>query len=224
MRIFSLKFIEFQDMVECDSMNFHSRESFLPINYEFKPGNVYGLISDFGCGSWGLSTCIGGRFTTNHSGKILLNKNEITSDELKKYGCFVCEKNYEILNIKDNFSSPRECIEKALSFTMQPYSSKQIKEMFSLSNERFERPLSYASGEIWLISIAINFALGKQIFCYPWLNEIDIGRFQIANTHNIIRLLKDTGKIVIIPSSQKNILRKNCDHTILFHKSKVIFR
>lgn len=220
----SLKFIGFQDMVECRSLTFQSRESFLPINYEFKPGNVYGLISDFGCGSWGLTTCVGGRSSTHYIGKILLNETEIAAEELKKYSCFIAENVYVNLNTEQKLLTPKECIERALSASLQPYSVEQIKSMFCLSEGRFERSLACVSGEIWLISMAINFALGKQIFCYPWLNAIDISRFEIASQHGIIKLLKDLGKIVLVPSSQKRILRKQCDHIILFDKQKMIYR
>lgn len=220
----SLKIIGFQDLAECKSLSFQSRESFLPITYEFKPGNVYGLISDFGCGSWGLTTCVGGRTTKQYSGKVLLNETEIAADELGKYACFVSENIYTDLNSQQELSTPRECIERALSISSQPYSVNQIKSLFCLSEERFERPLSYVSGEIWLISMAINFALGKQIFCYPWLNAIDITRFDVAYRHGIIKLMKDAGKIVLVPSSQKKVLRKYCDHTILFNKQRIVYR
>lgn len=224
--ISSLKFIVFQnrDSVECHSFIFQSRESFLPITYEFKPRNVYGLISDFGCGSWGLTTCVGGRFSKQYSGKVLLNETEIAADELEKYACFVSENIFTDLNLEQESLTARACIERALSISLQPYSVNQIKSLFCLSDNRFERPLAYVSGEIWLISMAINFALGKQIFCYPWLNERDIFRFEIAYEHGIIKLLKDTGKIVLVPSSQKKVLRKYCDHTILFAKGKMVYR
>lgn len=219
----SLKFIGFQDLVECQSLTFQSRESFLPITYEFKPRNIYGLISDFGCGSWGLTTCVGGRSSKQYSGKVLLNETEIAADELEKHACFVSENIYTGLNFEQELSTPRECIAKALSISSQPYSVDQIKSLFCLSDDRFERPLAYVSGEIWLISMAINFALGKQIFCYPWLNAMDFARFDIAYRHGIIKLMKNAGKIVLVPSSQKKALRKYCDHTILFDKQKIVY-
>lgn len=219
----SIKFIGFQDLVECQSLTFQSRESFLPITYEFKPRNVYGLISDFGCGSWGLTTSVGGRSSKQYSGKVLLNETEIAAEELENYACFVSENIYTDINFQQELLTPRECIARALSISSQQYSVDQIKSLFCLSDDRFERPLEYVSGEIWLISMAINFALGKQIFCYPWLNAMDIARFEIAYRNGIIQLMKDAGKIVIVPSSQKRVLRKYCDHTILFHKQKIVY-
>lgn len=220
----SLKLIGFQDLVDCRSLTFQSRESFLPIDYEFKAGNVYGLVSDFGCGSWGLATCLGGRASKQYSGKILLNRTEIAASELEKYACFVSENVYTNLNWEQDLLTPKTCIERALSISSQPYTVDQIKSLFCLSDARFERPLAYVSGEIWFVSMAVNFALGKQIFCYPWLNALDIAWFEIACRQGIIKLLKDTGKIIIVPSSQKKILNKLCDHTLLFSKQKMVYR
>ncbi len=220
--ISSLKLVQFQDIAECRSNNFQSRESFLPITYEFKPHNVYGLVSDFGCGSWGLATCVSGRVSENYYGKVFLNGTEITPSELLRYSCFVAENTYSGIDLVKEISSPREYIEKAVSISGCSYSVSQIKALFCLSDERFERPLATASREIWLISMAINFALGKQIFCYPWLNEMDISRFEIAYNHGIIKTVKDLGGIVLVPSSQKKILKKHCDYSILFNRKGYI--
>ncbi len=220
----SIELVNFQDLVECQSLAYQSKESFLQITYTFKKGNVYGLISDFGCGSWGLSTCLGGRCSPYYTGKILLNRVEVSAAKLLEHSCFITDRIFPGINTAKDFLTPKECIEIALSLSSQPYSVQQIKELFCLSDERFERSMDSVSGEIWLISMAVNFALGKEIFCYPWLNMIDINRFETANELGIIDLLKSTGKIVLVPSSQKKILRKHSEHTILFEKEKIISR
>ena len=220
----SLRLINFQDVVECQDLLHKSRESFLPINYELNKGNVYGFISDFGCGSWGITTCLGGRTTQNYSGKILLNNNEIQANQLSNYSCFVTEKIFPNINSLDNMLTPETCIKKALAVSGQTFSVSQIKDIFCLSDGRFKRPLSEVSGEIWLISLAVNFALGKDIFCYPWLNQLDIERFKTAYEHNVIDFLKKENKIIIVPSSQKRILRRYCDHMIIFDKEKLCYR
>lgn len=219
----SIKLIDFQDIVECQDSLHKSKESFLPINYEFTKGNVYGLISDFGCGSWGVSTCLGGRCTPNYYGKVLLNNNEIKASHLAKYSCFVSEINFQEISSSNSVLTPKTCIENALVLSGQTFSVNEIKDIFCLSNGRFERTLTELSGEKWLVSLAVNFALGKDIFCYPWLNQLDVERFKIAYEHNIIRFLKKENKIIIVPSSQKKILRKHCDHIMIFDKEKICY-
>ena len=154
-----LSLIDFQDLVECQSYAFQSKESFLPITYDLKPKNTYGIISDFGCGSWGLATCLGGRSSKQYSGKMYINKKEILPSDLSKYACFISENTPSDFDLKNDTLTPKKQIEHALSISTLPYSTNDIKTLFCLSDERFERPLATASGEIWLISIAVNFAL-----------------------------------------------------------------
>lgn len=220
----SLVVNEFQDLVHCKSENQQSIETFLKINYEFKKGNIYGFCSDFRCGSWGLATALGGRCSQNYIGNIKLNNQKIQGEELKTYSCFISENKYDNISTEENTLTVKTCIEKALQLSSQRYTVSEIKDIFSLSDGRFERPIEYVSGEIWNISMAVNFAMGKEIFCFPWMNLYDISRFEIACELGIIKFLKDTGKIVLVPSNQRKILKKYCNHVILFKKEKVIYR
>ena len=209
----------FQDNVECKSVLFTSKESFPTINYSFKGGTIYGVVSDFGCGSWGLVTCLGGR-CNQPDGEVFLNDELIECGALKKHSCFIAENLYDGINSTQDFLTPRKCIEKALSISGLPYTTAEIKDMFNLSgdgincsayNGRFNRDLRYTSGEIWAISAAIGFAWGREIFCFPWLNERDVSILQ----NPFIKVLKANQKIILIPAGRKKNLKKVCDK-ILF--------
>ena len=213
-----------QDLVECRSFLYQSRESFLKCSFKLLAGNTYGVVSDFGYGSWGLVTCLAGRGTKEQSGNIFLNGQKVKYNTLKKYSCFIGENVFEKVNSSENLLTAKECIEKALYISGLDYSTAEIKDIFSLSDQRFERPLEYVSGEIWQISTAVNFALGKDIFCYPWLNEFDIFRYETACELGTIDFLKNKGKIVLVPSSQKNKLKRLCDHTMEFSKGMFSFK
>jgi len=201
----------FQDEPECRSILFASKESFMEINYTFVGGHTYGFISDFGCGSWGLVTCLGGRCKAP-TGEVILDGRAVDCSELSNYSCFISEKVFEGINTADNLLSTKESVEKALRISNLPYSTQEIKAMFNLSDGRFERNLNYVSGEIWTISVAIGFAQGKEIFCFPWLNERDISRLEGPH----ISILKKNNKIVLIPSSQKRPVKKTCDEILVF--------
>ena len=200
----------------CQSQIYSSKESFLPMTYQFFGANIYGLISDFGCGSWAMATCLGGRCDPIE-GDIFLNDKKISDNELLKYSCFVGENTFDEINSKDDLLSAKACIEKALEISKLPYSVQEIKNLFGLSDERFERDLNYVSGEIWRISIAVGFALNREIFCYPWLNTHDVSAYlDISN----IEELRKHNKIIIIPTcraSLKTSLKKSFDHVIDFH-------
>lgn len=217
----TIDLVNFQSSAECRSQCQYSNEGFLRITYQFQSGNAYGVISDFGCGSWSLVTCLGGRGNTEYNGKILLNGAEIAPNELSVYSGFVTEKEISSKKSFENLLSARECIEKCLRISNLHYSVDEIKLIFHLSDERFERSLNNVSGEIWLISLAIQFALGKEIFCFPWLNMFDIKRFEILCELKIIEFLKSENKIILIPSSQKRVAKKCCDHVISLEKSKI---
>ncbi len=217
----TIALVNYQDSAECRTDWAYSREGFLKITYQLKRGNVYGLVSDFGCGSWGLATCLGGRGNESYTGKVLLNNVEIHPKELVKHSGFITEKVIPGVNCIDNLSSAKECIQTALQISGEKFSVEEIKSIFHLSDERFERPLEYVSGEIWLISMAIQFALGKEIFCYPWLSMREIFRLKAVHELNVLDYLRNTNKIVLVPTSQKKLAKKICDHIIEFKETKI---
>lgn len=219
----SIELDQYQNAANCKTDQQSSRESFFKISYRFRKGNVYGLVSDFGCGSWGLTTCLGGRGDQNDSGKVLLNGQKVKSQQLSQYAAFVAERVIPEVNSTGALRSARECIGDALRLSGQAFTPEEIKSLFGLSDERFDRPLAQTSGEIWPISIAIQFALGKDIFCFPWMNMHDISRFRGLWDMGIIQYLRESQKIVLVPTSQKKVVRKMCDHIIAFKKENIRF-
>lgn len=211
-----VKLDDFTCKAECFSQIYSSKESFSPITYQFFSSHIYGLISDFGRGSWALATCLGGRGEAVN-GNIYLNNEKINCSELQRYSCFVGENIFDGVNSKDNLLSAKICIEKALNISKLPYSVQEIKNLFRLSDERFERDLHYVSGEIWRISIAVGFALNREIFCYPWLNTHDVAAYLDFED---IEMLKKHNKIILIPTCRaalKTSLKKLFTDIINFH-------
>ncbi len=213
----SIQCVDFQDLVTCKSSLYQSKESFLKINYTFHAGNIYGLISDFGCGSWGTVSCLGGRFSKHYTGQIIINNGEISPINLAHHSAFVGEHIIDSINSPENLLTPKECIEKSLTISKLPFSIVEIKDMFGLSDERFVRNLEYVSGEINRISIAINFALGRDVFCFPWLNEHSILNVSIP----ILNILRKYKKTILIPTSQQSQAKKFSDHLIVFEQGKI---
>lgn len=219
----TINLINYQSIAECRTDWQYSREGFMRITYQFKKGNVYGLVSDFGCGSWGLATCIGGR-GDGFTGKIMLNDSEISPQELYAYSAFVTEKLIPEVNCIADLRNAKDCIQKALNISGQKYSVQDIKSIFHLSDDRLTRSLDYVSGEIWIISLAIQFALGKEIFCFPWLNEQDILKFCGMCELGIIDFLRSADKILLVPTSQTKVVKKYCDHIIIFEREKIRYK
>lgn|GEM_PF-1369777 len=201
----------------CRSQQYSAREAFLPITYHFLPGKVYGLISDFGCGSWALSCCLGGRGEAETTGTLFVNNQAARREDLAKHACFVGEKTFEGVNFEQNLLSAAECIQKALDISKLNYTPEEIKKMFDLSSERFHRDLASVSGEIYPISTAIGFSLGKEIFCYPWMNTHDAARHLDKKLFDI---LKANNKTILLPACRgllKTPFKKQLDCIIDLH-------
>ncbi|HML49338.1 MAG TPA: hypothetical protein PKE04_21580, partial [Clostridia bacterium] len=219
----TVQLTNFQAAAECRSILHSSKEAFTEISYLFCGGNVYGLISDFGCGSWGLATCLGGR-CDDPRGTVQVNHEEADCKALLDASCFVSEKRIRGVNDRDPSLTVRECIERALASSKLSYTCQEIKELFHLSDGRFDRSLEYVSGEIWTLSAAIGFAANKEIYCFPWLNEMDLFRARIQFELGIFGLLKREGKIVLIPTSHEKEIKRYCDAEILFDRGRYRFK
>lgn len=116
----------------------------------------------------------------------------------------------------------------ALQESLLDYTPNEIKDIFCLSDARYNRSMDLVSSEMWNISLALLFALNKEIIAYPWLNAIDIKRFISLDEQGILDFLKKQGKILLVPSSQSKLLKNICDkrisHRISSRKASVQYR
>lgn len=204
----------YRDWTICESIDKRCKEGFPIISYKFAHGCSYGLISDFGCGSWALSSCIGGRGQYNDVGSIIIDHTNVNADFLRAHSAFIAEQDFPELELHSNINTPRDYISSAIDLGGFNYTLDDIKMTFHLTDNRFDRPLNEASGEIWNISVAIHYALEKDIFCFPWLNALDFSRYQAMVELGIIDFLKRKDKIILIPTSQKRLAKKYCDSII----------
>ena len=89
-------------------------------------------------------------------------------------------------------------VEKGLKQSGSDYSCDDIREMFCLDDERFERPLKTCGNEAIRAMAAIGFAYDRQVFCFPWLSN---RRFVCHrnSVQAILDVLEQAGKIVLLP-------------------------
>ena len=211
--------INFTALSNCRCNYFQCLDSFLPINYVFENAKTYCIISDFRHGSWGLASCIGGNCTCS-TGTLYVNDNIASIEELKKYSCFIAS------NELNSFNSLVKRI--PIKFILNHYINKSglglqlkdVKDIFCLSNDVIEKTLLEQDKNIWMSSLAIGYVQGKDIFCYPWLNENEIDHYLFAHKIGVIDFLKNNNKIIVVPSSQKN-LSLYCDNAIFFEKAEI---
>lgn len=184
--------------------------------FEFHKGNFYGIIGEFGYGGAALSCGITGK-TNFYEGRISIDNKEVSIEYLKQNSWYVGNDLYKY-KTKDLFgSSPKimkntikEQIEQGIRNGNHELDFHMIQNIFGISDERVGRNIEYVSGERWKASVAIGYANGKKIFCYPWMNSKDINHFgeQLSST---VKSLLDFGCIVILPTTkQENIKKINC--------------
>lgn len=174
------------------------RDSIGWFNYVFYPG-IYVLKGEFGTGGWALTEIVCGR-EKGFSGKILLNGRSIDWLELQEISCYVGDKT----KIKGQCFGEKQTIHKQIDYAVSKglaygKSVEEIREMFKLSEGRFERPIQKCSGERWRISMAVGYAFEKQIYCFPWVNRTflqSLTCFRICLQH-----LMDVNAIVLIPTT-----------------------
>lgn len=179
------------------------RDTIGHFNYQFKSG-LYIMEGECGTGGWALSTILSGK-DEFVQGKIIVDDEVVNCKDLKRYSCYVGEDSGLKKNLGLTPMSVAEQINygisKGLSFTNNV---DQIKVMFGLSNERFTRKMKYLSGERWRASMAIGYATGKFIYCFPWMNSKFITHLEDCLMKCIPPLLKINATI-IIPTTKHQI-------------------
>jgi len=204
-----IEITNYQAIANCKTHTYSSRESFYQISEVFEFGKSYGIISDYGMGSWGLTTSLCGK-GEDYSGQIYVDDKLVEYTYFKDKSMQVFQNVFDEIPNSDNLSV-REHIAYALNYSGIKYKPDDIKTMFGLTDERFERTLNLVGIELWRISIAIGFALDKDIYIFPWLNKSDLKIFTFDQKPT--DLLLKNNKLVIVPTSCRKI-KKDVDKII----------
>lgn len=207
----------YRPSAHCRGIACTSREGFVPVSCTLGAGKAVGLRSEFGGGAWALTTCIGGRAEPQRQqdGRILWNGQHVTNGELAVRACFVGERPEEH-RLKCLYPTVRGCMERALKKSGLPYTAEEIRAMFGLTDARFDRRIDRIGSEIWLASMAIGFAGGKDLYCWPWMYGQFEHYLRVAKELGILDLLRQHGKLVLIPSANEVLLRDCCDCLLRF--------
>ena len=194
---------------ECQLFNYGSmRDTIGWFNYRFVPG-IYVLKGEVGVGGWALSEILCGKAEIS-SGSVLLNGNPLGNNQLGNYGCCIGD----IINVGLNNDVSKMTIHKQLEYAVENglgygKSVSEIKEMFELSDGRFERTLPDTSGERWRISMAVGYAFEKSIYCFPWVNSKFIKSLMCLEL--CLKILKNSGSIIVIPTTFPESLNEYVD-------------
>lgn len=181
--------------------------------FELYQGKLYGIIGEFGDGGAALSCGITGN-TNYYEGNIYIDNKECSIEDIIRNSWYVGNDLYKykskgLFHNKPQFNKNtiREQIQNGIRCKNHETDFYTIQKMFDISNERVNRNIEFVSGERWKASVAIGYANGKRIFCYPWMNTKDIERLK-EQLKKTVKCLVDTGCIVIIPTTKDENIRK----------------
>ena len=152
--------------------------------YYFKFGKIYGIICEQGAGGEVLSQII-----TN---KLFDDKTTIFIDGIK---------------IERELSG-QKALELAIKKNKRYENIDTILEEFHLSRHRIKYCLSNMDvWERWRASIAIGYAQGKQIYCFPWMDSLYF--YDCMINSSVFRFFKkitgENGLIILPTAREKNV-------------------
>ena len=159
------------------------------------------LLGSIDSGIFAISYLIGTAKTKKSvlDNPVVKINNEVTTfAELYKYSCYI-DTSYPLFASN---KSVKSLIIEGLKKSNIKKQYEEIKNLFSLDDERINRPLKACGNEKIRAMAAIGYAFGKQIFCFPWLSKIRYSYF-----YNHIKYVVDTlttlGATVIVPTEEQ---------------------
>ncbi len=196
-------------------------DSIKDFQYIFTKGKSYGIIGQCGEGGWGLSYNLAGR-EQFISGEIKMDGKLATLADLENISWYIGEgissKGF-LPKGKSIINQLEEAIKRNQSGTI--HSATEIIELFNLSQDRLNLKLEELSWEKWKASIAIGYAYGKQIFCFPWMSTGWINDLILnCGIHICIDILKSTDAIIILPTQMAEGVDYFVDEIVFLRNSR----
>jgi ABC-type dipeptide/oligopeptide/nickel transport system, ATPase component len=182
-------------------------------SFEFCVGNLYGIIGEFGDGGAALSCGLTGN-ADFYEGRIYIDDEEETISNIIKKSWYI---GYDLYGSQKTLKRKtiKEQIRDGIRANHCDLSVETIQNMFYVSEERVGRSIKKVSGERWKASIAIGYAYGKKIFCYPWMNSRDVEHLREQMIKNIRTLVENECVIVLPTTKEENIKKVSEKYTII---------
>lgn len=189
-----------QGHVICKS-NFYSAIDVISknISYNFSSG-INKLVGDIDSGKWAISYLLSMHkhrpkdFILFDQPNVTVNGMLMSLNELSDFSCYM-----DTLHpLFSETKSVKNLVEKGLKHSESNYSIADIKDLFCIDAERFNRPLKGVGNEIFKAMAAIGFSHKKELFCFPWLSARRFEGYH-ENLSTLLQILKNLEKTVIIP-------------------------
>ena len=172
-------------------------------------GYSYGIISECGGGNWYLSCLLCGLIQwDNELFSVTVDDKDVTYKELLQLGIYVDNDN------EKHGPSLERKIARALKSGNCSRSITEIRDMFGFDNERFSRRIGHLSGQRYRAYLALGYVHGKKIFCCPYNTSQFYSYLFETSFIDAIKHITDNGGIVLMPSSNRELMEKYADRVI----------
>ncbi len=192
--------IKSEGYVHCKSSFYSSHDILSDCScYTFLPG-INRLVGEIDSGNWAISYLLSmykhrpKDFVLFEEPKLFVNNESISLDEFSDYACYM-DNVYPLFSAN---KSVKEHIIQGLDHSKLNCSYDDIKNLFYMDSERFERPLKGVGNEIFKAMAAIGFSYKKEIFCFPWLSNRRFESYH-ENLTTLLRILENLEKTVVMP-------------------------
>ena len=167
--------------------------------YVFSTG-INKLEGDIDSGIWAVSYLLS-MYKPNNYDFVLFDKAEAQIDtktvslkELKKYACYLDETN----PFYSKYKTVKQMVENGIKKSKLNITPDEIRDMFMISPDRFERKLSCVGNEVFKAMSAIGYSYGKQVFCFPWISKMRFDNFN-RNITDLLEVLQNLKTIIVLP-------------------------
>ncbi len=161
------------------------------------------MIGEIDSGNWAISYLLSmykhrpEDFVLFEQPKVTVNNKRISLNELSEFSCYMDK----LDPLFSTTNSVKEHIIQGLEHSKLNCSYDDIKRLFYIDSERFERSINGVGNEIFKAMAAIEFSYGKEIFCFPWLSNKRFESYH-ENLITLLKILESLEKTVVIPIGQ----------------------
>ncbi len=126
--------------------------------------------------------------------KLTVNGEWFFADDFYVHSCYM-DGLYPMFGTKTPIN---RLVKAELNKSKLNYSADEIKDIFDLDSERFQKPIYATGNERFRAMAAVGFSSGKDVFCFPWMSKSRFESFH-RNLTGLFDILEKLDKIIIAP-------------------------
>ena len=193
---------KFSGYFRCKSIFGEYHQTCDNLSLQMNPGINY-LLGDIDSGCWALSYALS--FQKNNKKSIIFSGTPNIVFRNVPYSIEDLQKLVLYVDKQVMFFSKRKTVKKQIEENLRKNNflqenSDEIRELFHISDFRYDKQISGVGNEIFKCLSAIGYSNEVSVFCFPWLSVKQI-KYYGENLTSVLRTLSDLNKIVLFPTN-----------------------